>query len=396
MPYRPNVWILALTQAFAFCGPPLVVLVGGLIGAELAPSPGLATLPVALMVVGTAASTVPMPLLMRRLGRKPVFVTMALVAAGVALLAAGLLARASFWGFCFCVVLLGVANGAVQQYRFAAMESVSSGELGQAAARVLLGGLVAAVLGPQLAVWGEGISEAHFAGAFVLLAGLYLLAAVNLALWFREPPRAGVGYRVGGRPWREILGQQVLWAAILSAAVGYAVMSFIMTATPLSMHVLMHHSLVDTKRVIQSHILAMYVPSLFSGWLAARIGLRRLIYLGLGAFAGCVVVGESGQGLLNYWFALVLLGVGWNFLFVGGTALLPRSYRAEERFRVQSLNESLVFGSQALAALSSGWAIEQLGWYRFLLIAVPLMLLLAIVVRAWRRQEMHAAPALER
>lgn len=384
---KRNVWILAASQALAMCAAPLIVLVGGLAGGELAPSPGLATLPVALLVVGTAASTVPMPLIMRRFGRKPVFVVVALGAAAMALVTAWFLAQGSFWGFCGSVVVLGISQATVQQYRFAAMESVPEGEVSRAAARVLLGGLVAALLGPQLSVWGGLINPTHFAGAFVLLGGLYVMAAVVLALAFREPMGHGAHHTAGGRPWRVLLNQRVLWTAMISAATGYAAMSFIMTATPLSMHVYGSHDLISTKRVIQTHILAMYLPSLISGRLAARLGLRRLILLGVLAMTACVAVGETGQGLMNYWVALALLGVGWNFLFVGGTALLPQAFRAQERFRIQSLNEFVVFGSQAVAALSAGWAIETLGWYRLLMVVLPLLAVVVMLVWAWRRQE---------
>ncbi len=390
-----NVWTLVVSQALALSAVPLVVLVGGLVGSDLAPSPGLVTLPVALLVVGRACATVPMPLVMRRYGRKPVFVGVALAASAVALLAAWFLARGSFWGFCFSVVLLGVSQATVQQYRFAAMESVAADQVGIAASRVLLGGLVAALLGPQLSIWGGGIGKVHFSGAFTLLAGLYVLSAAALTVGFREPVARDVSSVVGGRPWRLLLNQRVLWAAMASAAVGYAVMSFIMTATPLSMHVQAGHNLIDTKRVIQVHILAMFLPSLFSGRLAAYLGLRRLIYLGVLSMVVCVAVGETGQGLASYWVALAFLGVGWNFLFVGGTALLPQAYRPEERFRVQSLNEFVVFGTQAVAALSAGWAIEALGWYRFLVSTLPLIGLLGLVIWAWRRESRVAGVATD-
>ena len=381
-----NVWTLVVSQALALSAVPLIVLVGGLVGSELAPSPALVTLPIALLVVGRACATVLMPLVMRRYGRKPVFVSVAVAASVVALLAAWFLARGSFWGFCFTVVLLGVSQATVQQYRFAAMESVRTDQVGTAAARVLLGGLVAALLGPQLSVWGGSIGQAHFSGAFALLAVLYVLAAGVLTVGFREPASHDLPNLGGGRPWRVLLKQRVLWAAMASAAVGYAVMSFIMTATPLSMHVHAGHNLIDTKWVIQTHIVAMFLPSLFSGRLAAYLGLRRLIYLGALSMMACVAVGETGQGLASYWVALALLGVGWNFLFVGGTALLPQAYRPEERFRVQSLNEFVVFGTQAVAALSAGWAIEALGWYRFLVLVLPLMGLLGVVIWSWRRE----------
>ena len=169
-----------------------------------------------------------------------------------------------------------------------------------------------------------------------------------------------------------------------AGAIGYAMMSFIMTATPVSMHVMQGHALADTKWVIQSHIMAMYLPSLVSGWLIAKFGVGRLMVVGCVVYLLCIVVASMGIALPNYWIGLILLGIGWNFLFVSGTALLPHSYRHEERFRVQGFNEFIVFGTQALASLSSGWVLSGLGWQNLLFLCVPIVLVQLLLLLNWK------------
>jgi MFS family permease len=164
-------------------------------------------------------------------------------------------------------------------------------------------------------------------------------------------------------------------------------MSFIMTATPVSMHVMDGHSLQHTKFVIQSHVVAMYLPSLVTAWISARMGIKRMLLTGLLSYVVCIGIAVVGHHLSNYWISLILLGVGWNFLFIGGTALLPRSYRPEERFKVQAVNEFVVFGSQAIASVSAGWVVFALGWESLLLATLPLILLQFIVTYRWLRDD---------
>jgi MFS family permease len=182
--------------------------------------------------------------------------------------------------------------------------------------------------------------------------------------------------------------------AIVAAVGGYGLMSFIMTATPVHMHVHEGHSLDQTKFVIQSHILAMFLPSFFSGWLISRWGAARVIMLGLLAYATALVMALTGSAILNYWSALVLLGIGWNFLFLAGTTLLPSTYTAAERFKVQGLNEMLVFGFQATAALSAGAVLHYLGWQKLLLACIPLILLLALTLIWWQKAKAAEEPVL--
>ncbi|WP_394391857.1 MFS transporter [Shewanella woodyi] len=396
MPF--NVWVLTLAQAFAMSASPMMMLLGGIIGIELAPEPGLATLPITAMVIGVAISVLPVTQLMRRFGRKPIFISGSILSAIAGLVAAYGTHEKNFVIFCVSGILLGVSGAIVQQYRFAAMEAVEPNLGAKAASRVLLGGLVAAFLGPELAVFGSELVDIPYVGAFMFLTLICLLAAFTL-LFYREPNRANLAHQDVAqskiRAFGTILNQPKIWVAIAGAMIGFSMMSFVMTATPLHMHHNEHYSLADTKWVIQSHIIAMYLPSLFTGYLVAKWGVTRMMLIGLTAYLVTIVIALVGSELLNYWVALVLLGLGWNLLFVGGTVLLPQCYRAGEGFKVQALNDTLVFGAQALASLSAGWVIHQLGWQLLLNICIPFIALQLLLMAWWCFSENSRASAVE-
>ncbi|MEP1214908.1 MAG: MFS transporter [Marinobacter sp.] len=380
-----NVWILVAAQALAMCTAPFIVFIGSIHGRLLAPSPELATLPVGLVVVGTVLAIKPATWLMERIGRKPVMLLGALAGTVAGSLGALAAWTASFPLLCAAAMVGGTGLAVVHQYRFAAMESVSPDMAGTAAARVLLGGLVAAWLGPEIALAGGGAQAQYpFMGGWLALGAVQVLAMIVLVAGYRA---SGEHVREvaagGGRAMVAILRQPVIWAAISAAAIGYAIMSFIMTATPLSMTEVADHSLDDAKRVIQIHIMAMYLPSLVSGWLIRVVGIPRMMGLGLLAYLGCVLLAFSGITFHHYLSALILLGIGWNFLFVGGTTLLPQGYQDEERFRVQGLNDLIVFGSQATAAMSAGAVLAMVQWTGLLLIAVPFLVLHGVLMAAW-------------
>ena len=380
-----NVWILVAAQALAMCTAPFIVFIGSIQGRLLAPAPEYATLPVGLVVVGTVLSIKPATWLMERVGRKRVMLLgtlMGLVAGGLGVYASW---QSAFTVMCLAAVTGGAGLAVVHQYRFAAMESVAPDMAGSAAARVLLGGLVAAWLGPEVAGLGSSATEAFpFLLSWAGLAVIQALALIILVIGYRPSrervPETAVG---GGRPMKEILANPLVWTAISGAAIGYAVMSFIMTATPLSMTEMAGHDFDDAKRVIQLHIMAMYLPSLISGWLTRVVGIPLMMAAGLLAYLGCIVLAASGISFHHYLWALVLLGVGWNFLFVGGTTLLPKGYRDAERFRVQGLNDMLVFGAQATAALSAGAVLTSYGWASLVLVAIPLLILHSLFMAAW-------------
>ncbi len=391
MPF--TVWTLVIAQSLAMCTAPFIVFIGSLQGRALAPSPGLATLPVALVVIGTVLAVKPVTVLMSRWGRKPVM----LLGTGVGAMAAGLGALAtvqeSFALICASSTIGGMALAVVHQYRFAAMEVVPEGLAGTAAARVLLGGMAAAWLGPELAMLGfGGGAESGFVTGWLALAVVQLLAGMVVFVGYHDG--GAVANHHGGHGGRSLIlifRQPVIWAAISSAAIGYGLMSFIMTATPLSMTEMAGHPMEDAKLVIQLHILAMYLPSLVSGWLTRSIGLAWMMIWGLVSYLACVLVASSGTGFSHFLVALVLLGVGWNLLFVAGTTLLPQGYRSEERFRVQGMNDMLIFGVQAAAALSAGAVLNGLGWRGVLYLAIPFLVVHGVVMILWRRPGQNAA-----
>ncbi len=377
-----NVIVLTIAQSLMMTVSTVVVFVGGLVGTQLAPNEKLATLPTASIVIGTALTIVPVTLLMKKLGRKQVFLLNSIFSILVTLLVSYAIYIGAFYLFCASVFLFGITVSTVMQFRFAAIESVAVEQIPKAASTVLLGGIAAAFIGPEIAVFGKTLFEIEFVGSFLLLAALFLLAFFILLL-FNNPESHQDISNIPQRTLKEISKQSVFWIAILSAAIGYAVMSFIMTATPVSMHIMDGHTLQDTKWVIQSHILAMFVPSIFTAYIIKRLGIVKMLMTGLIAYLICIAIAFAGHELVNYWVSLILLGIGWNFLFIGGTTLLPQSYRPEERFKVQALNEFIVFGVQAVAALSAGWFVFALGWEQMLLYTIPIVVFLMTVIGRW-------------
>ncbi|MDX1663905.1 MAG: MFS transporter [Candidatus Promineifilaceae bacterium] len=390
MTYR-NIIILSFCQALGLAGVSAVVLLGGLVGTDLAPTEALATLPVALLVVGTAISAVPAALLMRRVGRRAGFVFAALVASVAGFTAAAAVIAANFLLFCAAALLVGVNAAFIQQYRFAASESVAPIYVGRAVSLVLLGGIIAGYFGPELArSLSDALPAALYSGSFVGVGVLYAVAAV-LLLFIRDVEPPDPREMGGERPLRAVVRQPLFQVAVLAAAVAYGVMTFIMTATPIHLHEMQGHTLGATTTVIQSHIIAMYLPSLFSGFIVERLGLPRMLLAGALVMVTSVLVSLFGVGITAFWAALVLLGVGWNLLFVGATVLLTRTYTTGERFRAQAVNDFSIFGVRAVASLFAGTILFLAGWQVLSFIALPpLLLMLALLL--WRRRRIAHAP----
>jgi MFS family permease len=368
-----NVLILFLAQVLAGSGLTAVVLFGGILSAELSPDPSLATLPVSLAVVGMALSTVPASLVMRAIGRRSGLIVGAAIGIGASLLCAYAITQRSFLLFCCGSVLFGTATAFTMQYRFVAAESVPRERASQAISYVLLGGLGSALIGPQAAMAARTWSIEHeYAGSFLVVAMLYTLGAIVLS---RLRPTestmsavAGAGPTVG-----ELIREPMLRRAVLAGAVAYCVMSFIMTAAPVSMHSIDHHSVKSITWTIQSHIIAMFLPSLFSGRLITRFGERALMITGTLLLAASAVISLAGHEVPHYWLGLVLLGAGWNFLFTAGTALLATHYTGVERHRAQAINDLVVFSCQACVSLLAGLAVTGLGWQWTNLTVMPLL-----------------------
>ena len=383
-----NLVILVLAQATAVTGTVALVTLGGIVGRDLAPTATLSTLPISLQVVGTAAATVLAAWIMSRIGRANGFALgAALGAIGAGVAVVGVL-QANFVVFCAGAMLVGVANAFSQQYRFAAAESVSSRSAGYAISITLAGSMIGAVAGPELAARGEDwISGARFAGTFVAVVGCYLVAAVLLPGLRPKPATRAAEPEVDvseSRPLSLIARHPAFVVAVLGAAVGHGAMSFVMTAAPLAMHVVDGHSLSHTAAVIQAHVLAMYAPSLVSGALIARYGGQRVMLIGAVVLLAMVVIGFAGREVMHYGVSMVALGIGWNFLYTGGTTVLGSAHRSAERFRAQAANDFTVFTISALGSLSAGTVMQVFGWNTVLGITVPIILV-ALAVLAWIR-----------
>ncbi|MFQ5635568.1 MAG: MFS transporter [Gammaproteobacteria bacterium] len=389
-----NLITLCIAQFFGAFGQVTMVILAGLVGALLAPDPSLATLPAAFAVVGIASATVPAAMSMQRFGRRRVFIAGTLLAAAGTLTAAEAISTGNFWLFCAGTMLIGANTAFIAQYRFAAAESVAEPLVSRAVAWIMLGTVGAALIGPPTVVAVRGWTPTEYVGSFLFLAGIYLASAATL-LALRESAPSSSAPDGPARPLAEIARQPGFAAAVLAAAVGYGVMAMIMTATPLSMHVHDGHSVEDTALVIQGHVLAMYAPSLASGWLVATLGARRMIVFGALAEIACIAIALNGHGVGHYAAALIALGIGWNLMFVAGTTLLTRSYRPEERFRVQAFNDFCMFGVMAAASLLAGVLINATDW-RWLngLALLPLLALLALIRIA--REPRVAEPAARR
>jgi len=377
---------LTLAACVAQTGAPMVVLLGGIVGAGLAPVPGLATLPVALMIVGTAMTTIPASLLMRRMGRKFGFIFAACYAAFGGLLAALAIVNDGFWLLCVATFLVGSHNAFVQQYRFAVAESVPKERLGRSLSVLMLAGVVAAYIGPKLATELQSAVSVHlYAGSFLGLTGLMIAAAGVLTFYVPNTPVSAT-QGGDGRPLLEIAKQPNFQLALASAVAAWSIMSLLMTATPVAMHEVDGFNMPDTAFVIQSHIMAMFLPSLVTGFLIDRFGAPTMIFCGAVILAACLIVGYTDHQLIHYWWSLVLLGVGWNFMQLGGTALLTTTYQPSEQFKVQAFNDFTVFALQAVAALSSGYLLLNLGWHFLIYFSAPLLVLPLVLLVVRRAQ----------
>ncbi|MGH8221708.1 MAG: MFS transporter [Woeseiaceae bacterium] len=378
MPLR-NLSILFLCQLISATGSIVIVTLGGIIGATLTERPALATLPISLMVVSVAATTVPASLLMRRIGRRKAFMLSSLSAAGALGVAATALATGSFVLFMIAAAAFGINMAFTQQYRYAAAESVPPQYTARAISMVLVGAIGGAVAGPELVTRGQLWLPAIPYGGSLLAAGLLYLvqALLFLLLGPLRGERAGAVETLP-RPIGEITRQPVFVVAVFGGTIAYGVMTLIMTATPLSMHIKDGFSIEATSAIIRSHVLGMYLPSLMSGFLMDRLGTVRMMALGALGLMAASIVALQGHDYLHYWYALVLLGVGWNLLYVGGTTLLTVTYTMNERFKAQAVNEFAIFGTSASGSLLAGTVLHFYGWTTLVILPLlPLALVLA-------------------
>lgn len=390
-----NLVLLFGAQMVFVAGNILLVTVGGIVGYQLAPDPAFATLPVALMVIGTACATVPAAFTMQRIGRKYGFILATGIAAVGAWLATHALAAGSFWLFCAATGCVGSSLGFSQQFRFAAAESVPLHKVSHAVSFILLGSIAGAFLGPAVVSYSaETDPSSPYTLAFQMVIGLYFFAAV-LLLGLRDMQVAheveAAVHNDGPEP--GLFARPAFVTAVLAGVLGQGVMTYVMTATPVSMNVDNHFSLQTTSDVVRAHVIAMYLPSLITPWLVSRLGLPRMMLLGVIILGVTVAIGMAGHHLMHYWFSMVLLGIGWNFLFVAGTSLLVQTYRPEERFRAQAINDFSVFGASALASLLAGTILFEFGWLILMLSVLPALLIMLMTLAWHHRSQQRTAIA---
>ena len=379
--------LLVVAQALGGASAPIIISLGGIVGQMLSPDAALATLPVSLYNLGLALSTIPVALLMKRVGRRVAYVSGAFMAMLGALVATMGIASSSFVLFCVGTALAGFYGACVQSYRFAASDLVALEERPRAISRIMLGGLAAAVIGPQVVIWTRDMwPSLPFAGSFLGQTALALLAVPVLLLLRMPVVPLAVADGVG-RPLGQIARSPKFIVAVLSGIVTYGLMAFIMTASPMAM-VGCGHTVGEAALGIQWHVLAMFGPSFFTGHLIARFGKIAVTAMGLVLIAASGLLALAGLDLLHFWGALVLLGVGWNFGFVGATAMVTDTYTTPERAKVQALNDFLVFGTVACASFGAGRLLNSAGWAQINLLMLPLIgvTLLLLGALAWRER----------
>jgi MFS family permease len=379
-----NVLLLTLAQAASSTSVTLVSAVGSLAGHALAGNKALATLPSTMSVIGTALSAIPASMLMKRVGRRLGFMVGALAAMTGGVVSVLALAHGSFWLFTAAGLLLGVSVAFAQQYRFAAAETSRPEARGRAISFVLVGGLAAAFAGPTLARATVQIYDTTYLGSYLCVPVLGLLGATLLTGLRMPRPVEEEAVRVGGpvRPITQIVLQPIFIVAVLAQMMGQGVMNLLMTGTPLAM-MAHHHTFGDTAFVIQWHVVGMFLPGFFTGTLIQRWGERTVIVLGIALNLLAVVAAALDVGVSNFWLAMTLNGIGWNFMFVAGSTLVTKAYAPAERARTQAANDFLVFGTAAVTSLSSGQLLHHRGW-QVVLATAGIMLLAALAGSFWQ------------
>jgi predicted MFS family arabinose efflux permease len=381
-----NLIVLVGCQLISATSTISLVTLGGIIGTSLTSNQALVTLPLSLMVVAVASTAIPATLIMRRFGRRLGFMLASSVASIGMFIGVIALKQSSFVLFCLATMMLGVNTAFTQQYRYAAAESVTPEFVARAISVVLLGSIGGAFLGKELvtrgAVWIAGVPYAGIMGAL----GLLFIVQVLLLSMLQEP----AAHREhdapdSDRPLGDIVRQPVFLAAVSGGVVAYGIMTLIMTATPLSMHLTDGYTIEETSSVIRAHVLAMYLPSLAAGFLIDRVGVTWLMIVGALGLLATSLIGLQGHTFMHYWWALVLLGIGWNFLYVGGTTLLTYTYSMAERFRAQAVNEFLVFGVSAAASLLAGTVMFYFGWTMLMLVPIPVLIAITMALVVVRR-----------
>ncbi len=373
-----NVAILAAAQALLFTNNSTAIAINGLAGYALASNKALATLPVTGWVIGAAVATFPASLFMKRFGRRAGFTLGALIGMLGAAICSTAVAAGNFWLLCFGTLVFGAYNGMAQYYRFAAADAAPADFKSKAISLVLAGGLVGGLVGPEVSKHTVDMLSTRYLGAYMSLMVFLVLVLAVLQL-LRIPPLTAAEQREPARPLRVIASQPAFVVAVLSAAFGYGIMNLLMTATPLAMGVC-GHPYASAAFVIQWHVVAMFAPSFFTGSLIKRFGLLQVMLAGAALLLVCVGIALAGIAVANFWFALVLLGIGWNFLYIGGTTLITDTYRPSEKAKAQGANDLAIFLVMATSSLASGILLDRNGWETLNYLAIPFVVAIMLAL----------------
>ncbi|KAA0969824.1 MFS transporter [Aureimonas fodinaquatilis] len=381
---RRNIVVLTAAQSLGAASPPIVISLGGLVGQKLTSDPALVTLPVSLFNLGLAIGTLPAAFLMRQIGRRNAYLFGAVLGALSGVVAMAGIFAASFQLFCLGTFVAGFYASYVQSYRFAAADGAEGPMKAKAISWVMIGGLIAAIIGPQMVIWTRDlIPNAEFAASFAGQALLAMLALpVLLLLRAPRPEKAATAAADTGRPLTEIMRSPRFMLAVAAGVVSYGLMTFVMTAAPIAM-VGHGHSVSSAALGIQWHVLAMFAPSFFTGHLITRFGKEKIAAVGLLLIGFSAIWALSGMALMNFWASLVLLGIGWNFGFIGATAMITDCHTPAERGKVQGTNDFMVFGVVAAASFFSGTLLHASGWQAINWLIFPAVALV-LVPLLWR------------
>ena len=389
-----NVAILSMCQAFGQTQMILIFSVSSIIGATIAPNPGWATVPITFQFIAMTMSTVPAALLMKRIGRANGFIAFLVLGSTGAALMIYALVDQSFVLFCLGSALFGSSAGANQQFRFAAVDAADEHFKSRAVSLVLAGGVFAGLVGPSLSSVGyDVIQPILYGGVFAII--LILQALMIVLLFVTDIPPPTEQERTGhARPMREIASQPAFIVAVMSAMIGYGVMNFVMLSTPIFMHLHPTHPFgqLDINNVIMWHVLGMFAPGFFTGWLIKKYGDLNIILAGAVISVVCLAVNFSGDSLVHLRVGMALVGLGWNFMFTAGTTLLLSTYTPAEKAKVQGVNDLFVFGTVAACSLAAGVVYQTLGFFAVNLASAPLLVLVVIAV-FWLRGHRRMAAA---
>ena len=387
--FNKNLILLTFSQIFSFTAAPITVFLSGIIGASMIETKSLATLPVALMVVGTAFGSIFASYTMSKLGRKYGFMIGSLIISISALFASYSVFKNFFIIYCISNFLIGIGHAFASQYRFAAAENVKKDFIPNAISIILFGSMIGALIGPNIAtITKDFIPLRIYSGSYIFLS-LLTIIPFFFFLFYSDVKitREKTNKKFFKRSYIKLLFQPKFFQAVVSACVGYCIMSLLMTATPISMHIHNHISIGKTGFVIIFHIIAMFMPSLITGSLIKKFGQNNVMFLGVFVFFMSIFLNFVHQSFYNYFFGLIFLGIGWNFLFISGSTLLVSSYKSEEKFKAQGLNDFIVFTSQAIGALSAGFLLNNFGWKLINLFCIPLLLILVITILISNKKE---------